>query len=88
MFADIFYRDKDGLSDHFKFIGDWTFSDELLEYIDQTYGESRWAIDHCYQTGPGTFTAHFRPYYGFKGSLCIHIVYNKTSETGWDFTPG
>ena len=82
------YRDKDGLSDEWKFRGDWSFGTELLEYVKETYGENKWFIDYCSQTGPGTFSAHFRPLWGERGSLYIKIVYNKESEYGWDFSPG
>lgn len=81
------YRDRDGYRDYLKFMADWMFATELFEYVEKTYGESRWAIDICAQTGPGTFSASFRPYYGGKGSLHICVTYHEDSETGWDFCP-
>lgn len=82
----ISYRDKDGLSDRWKFIGDWLFATELLEYVEKTYGDARWYIDSCSQTGPGTFIAKFRPFYGYQGTLSIRIVYNSDLDD-WKFFP-
>lgn len=81
------YRNKDGYSDYLKFIADWPFAVELFKHVENKFGESRWAIDTCSQTGPGTYAAHFRPYYGGKGFLCIRIAYNEHSKSNWEFSP-
>lgn len=81
------YRNRDGFSDMLKFCGDWTFGTELLEYVNQTYGAARWAIDSCRQITPVQYVARFRPFYEqSNGPLYIYVSYNEDSEVGWSFS--
>lgn len=82
------YRDKDGYR---RFMNEWDFSYDLMEYVERKYGESHWWIRSCYETTPGICMARFSPFYGYgheDSSLYIRIVRNENSEIGWDFFPG
>lgn len=82
------YRDADGYR---RFMNEWDFSFDLMEYVERVYGESRWWIRTCREIAPGRYVAQFSPYYGYgreDKSLYIRIVRNDNTEIGWDFFHG
>lgn len=81
------YQDRDGCANYHRFVCDWLFASELLDYVKHNHGVI-WGIYTCSQIGPGMYSAHFRAKDERDNDkhLYIQIARSEDPEIGWVFT--